>query len=121
MGNQKQKSNPLKTLSKRKMQTAAECNADIDAKINGNKVMVFSKSYCPHCNYTKQLLESKGVEFGLLELDNLQNGDQVQNALRIKTGQNTVPNIFINQQHIGGNSDLQSLNQNGQLDQKLAE
>ena len=102
------------------MVSAADCNADIDNKISSNKVMVFSKSYCPHCNYTKQLLENKGVEFGLVELDNLQNGDQVQNALRIKTGQRTVPNIFINGDHIGGNSDIQTLNQNGGLDQKLA-
>jgi glutaredoxin 3 len=35
-------------------------------------------------------------------------GADIQNALQELTGQRTVPNIFINHQHIGGNSDLQS-------------
>jgi len=34
-------------------------------------------------------------------------GDSIQDALRQITGQRTVPNIFINKQHIGGNSDLE--------------
>jgi glutaredoxin 3 len=40
-------------------------------------------------------------------------GSDIQNALREITGQTSVPNIFIKQQHIGGNSDLQA--KRGQL------
>jgi glutaredoxin 3 len=46
-------------------------------------------------------------------------GDQIQNYLAEKTGQRTVPNIFIEQKHIGGNSDLQSLKRSGELKKKL--
>lgn len=39
----------------------------------------------------------------------MEEGSEVQDALTKITGQRTVPNIFINGKHIGGNSDLQAL------------
>jgi glutaredoxin 3 len=44
-----------------------------------------------------------------------QDGEMIQNALHEKTGQGTVPNIFIGGKHIGGNSDLVTLYQSGEL------
>ena len=87
----------------------------IDAEIAGNKVMVFSKSSCPFCVQTKNLLQSQGIAFKAIELDHEASGADMQNTLQQKTGQRTVPNIFINGQHIGGNSDIQTLNNSGQL------
>ena len=46
-------------------------------------------------------------------------GDQIQSYLTEKTGQRTVPNIFIQQKHVGGNSDLQTLKRNGELKKRL--
>ena len=46
-------------------------------------------------------------------------GAALQDALQDITGQRSVPNIFINQKHIGGNSDLQA--KKGQLDDLLKE
>ena len=89
----------------------------IDSAIAKNKVMVFSKSSCPYCGKTKELLKQKGVQFGLIELDQLPDGEARQNALQKKTGQRTVPNIFIYGKHIGGNSELHALNKKGQLDE----
>ena len=43
----------------------------------------------------------------------------MQNILEKISGQRTVPNIYINGEHIGGNSDLQAANKNGSLDAKL--
>ncbi|EEQ28102.1 Glutaredoxin [Microsporum canis] len=74
--------------------------------IADNGVVVFSKSYCPHCNETKALLNSHGAKFFTLELDKVDDGPAIQDALLEITKQRTVPNIFIKQQHIGGNSDL---------------
>ncbi|PYH97207.1 putative glutaredoxin [Aspergillus ellipticus CBS 707.79] len=75
--------------------------------INENGVVVFSKSYCPYCKASKQLLNDLGAKYTALELDQLDDGTELQNALYEISSQRTVPNIFIKQQHIGGNSDLQ--------------
>lgn len=41
----------------------------VDEKIKSNKVMVFSKSYCPFCKMAKEALNDTGVKYGLIELD----------------------------------------------------
>lgn len=51
----------------------------------------------------------------VLELDEIEEGSDIQQALAEINGQNTVPNIYIDGQHIGGNSDLQKLKQTGKL------
>mmetsp|Transcript_21310 Transcript_21310/g.40490 ORF Transcript_21310/g.40490 Transcript_21310/m.40490 type:complete len:152 (-) Transcript_21310:128-583(-) len=90
------------------------------AEIEGNKVVVFSKSFCPFCKKTKSLLTEKGVDFKLYELNEMDNGGEIQDALLEISGQKTVPNIFINGVHVGGNSDIQEANGNGELDKMLA-
>ncbi|KAI0977613.1 glutaredoxin 3 [Xylaria arbuscula] len=76
--------------------------------IEKNAVAVFSKSYCPYCQATKRLLDSVGANYYAIELDQVDDGAAIQNALAEISGQRTVPNIYIGQKHIGGNSDLQS-------------
>lgn len=87
----------------------------INTTVSQNKVTVFSKSYCPYCNQTKTLLNKIGQEFYVQELDTDSNGSVIQKGLQEITGQRTVPNIFINGKHIGGNSDLQQLFSSGEL------
>ena len=41
----------------------------VDEKISNNKVVVFSKTYCPYCKMAKDVLNQTGVKFDLLELD----------------------------------------------------
>ncbi|KAI1425228.1 putative glutaredoxin [Xylaria sp. FL1777] len=76
--------------------------------IQENAVAVFSKSYCPYCQATKRLLDSEGAKYFAIELDQVDDGAAIQAALAEISGQTTVPNIYIGQKHIGGNSDLQS-------------
>ncbi|MCJ1451669.1 hypothetical protein MMC28_002009 [Mycoblastus sanguinarius] len=76
--------------------------------IDDNAVAVFSKSWCPYCKASKTLLSEMGAKFYLLELDQVDDGSAIQDALAEMTGQRSVPNIFINKKHIGGNSDLQA-------------
>ncbi|KAJ5184788.1 Glutaredoxin [Penicillium cf. griseofulvum] len=76
--------------------------------INDNAVVVFSKSYCPYCDSSKKLLDSLNAKYTTLELDLEEEGAAIQSALAEISSQRTVPNIFINKKHIGGNSDLQS-------------
>ncbi|KAL9618030.1 MAG: hypothetical protein Q9160_007219 [Pyrenula sp. 1 TL-2023] len=85
--------------------------------IDENAVVVFSKSYCPYCKASKALLSEKGAKYYLMELDQVDDGAAIQDALEEITSQRSVPNIFINQKHIGGNSDLQS--KKGELDALL--
>ena len=95
----------------------------VEAAIADNKLMVFSKSYCPFAGQTKTLLTNLNVlsKGKVVELDKEANGAAIQDMLKTITGQGTVPNVFINGNHIGGNSDVQSLNNNGELATKLAE
>ncbi|KAJ6259164.1 Glutaredoxin-C2 [Drechslerella dactyloides] len=78
------------------------------AFINDNPVAVFSKSYCPYCKASKALLTELNANFQVMELDQVDDGAEIQAALKELSGQSTVPNIFIGGEHIGGNSDLQS-------------
>ncbi len=70
--------------------------------IKQNKVMVFSKSYCPYCAKAKDLLKSLSIPFKAIELDIEPNGQEIQQELLSITNQKTVPNIFISTKHVGG-------------------
>lgn len=72
-------------------------------------LVVFSKSYCPYCQNTKRILDGLNAKYKAIELNQESDGTDIQNALQELTGQRTVPNIFINKKHIGGNSDLEKL------------
>ncbi|XP_042238035.1 thioredoxin reductase 1, cytoplasmic-like [Homarus americanus] len=74
----------------------------VENSIKENKVMVFSKSYCPFCHKVKDLLNQLNVEYTTLELDQIENGSEVQHALTEISGQRTVPNVYINGEHLGG-------------------
>ncbi|CZS90023.1 probable glutaredoxin [Rhynchosporium agropyri] len=85
--------------------------------IDENAVAVFSKSYCPYCTATKSLLTELGANYYTIELDQVDDGSAIQAALKEINGQTSVPNIYIAQKHIGGNSDLQAIK--GDLQKKL--
>ena len=74
--------------------------------IDANPVMVFSKSYCPFCHKTKDLLKRSQIAYKAIELDNEPNGKALQDYLTKKTGQRTVPNVFVGKKHVGGNDDM---------------
>ncbi|GAB9475225.1 hypothetical protein Gpo141_00012327 [Globisporangium polare] len=87
----------------------------IEALVASNPVVVYAKSYCPHCAKTKALLTELGVHFVLVDLDLIPEGEALQNALADLTGQRTVPNVFIGAKSVGGNSDVQELHAKEQL------
>ena len=87
----------------------------VQTDIQNIKVLVYSKSYCPYASATKKLLKDGNVQATVIELDQVPNGDQLQAALQQISGQRTVPNIYINGKHIGGNSDIQALHSKGEL------
>jgi glutaredoxin 3 len=99
----------------------ADATAQVQQKINDNAVVVFSKSYCPYCKTTKSTLKELTTAIEVVELDQIPEGSDLQDALEQLNGQRTVPNIYINKKHIGGNSDLQSLRNAGKLNGLLKE
>lgn len=82
-------------------------------------VEIYTWQTCPYCIRAKMLLRWKGVNYTEYKID----GDgaaRVRMAERAN-GRRTVPQIFINNQHIGGCDDLYALDTKGQLDPLLAE
>ncbi len=81
-------------------------------------VEIYTWQTCPYCIRAKLLLGWKGVKFTEYKIDG--NGAaRVQMAERAN-GKRSVPQIFINNQHIGGCGDLYTLNRAGKLDGLLA-
>ena len=74
----------------------------IDELIAKNVVAIFAKSYCPHCKRVKEFFKSKNIEFRALELDIMgDQGKEIQATLLQRTGQSTVPNVWVNGKFIG--------------------
>ena len=74
----------------------------VQQNVSTNAIMVFSKSYCPFCNKVKNLFEERGLAYKALELDQMgQLGENIQATLLQKTGQKTVPSVFVDGNHIG--------------------
>ena len=88
------------------MVESASSRAGIEAMIKDTKVLIYSKSTCPFAGQTKSLLQQKGIDARIIELDQITGGRDMQNKLKDITGQGTVPNVFIGGKHIGGNSEL---------------
>lgn len=92
----------------------------VDKFIRDNHVMIFSKSFCPYCKKVKEIFDSLNVNFYAHELDLEENGADIQDALLEKTGQKTVPNVFIGGQHVGGASDTEAAHTDGRLQSMLS-
>ncbi len=79
-------------------------------------VKIYIWTTCPYCQRALSLLDSKGVDYEKIILDGK---DKELNELRARTGQRTVPQIFIGEKMIGGYSDLSALDKMGDLDEML--
>lgn len=82
------------------------------------KIEIYTKFLCPYCSRAKALLADKGVPFE--EYDISTGGPQREEMLQRAGGRVTVPQIFIDGQHIGGCDDLLALERQGRLDPLLA-
>ena len=82
------------------------------------KVEVYSGPFCPYCARAKALFEKKGVAF--TEIDIWAVPEEKDKMLARSGGRQSIPQIFINDQHIGGCDDLYALDAKGGLDPLLA-
>ena len=82
------------------------------------KVLMYSTAVCPYCINAERLLLSKGVtEINKIRVD-LQPEQRIE--MMQKTGRRTVPQIYIDEQHIGGFDELRALDLAGELEPLLA-
>lgn len=80
------------------------------------KIIVYSGRFCGYCTAAERLLQSKKVQYDLIKVDE----DQAKFDHMMKiTGRRTIPQIFIDDYHVGGFDDLAALNQSGKLDELL--
>ncbi|KAF5334169.1 hypothetical protein D9758_014464 [Tetrapyrgos nigripes] len=84
--------------------------------IDNNTITVFSKSYCPYCKAAKKLLKDSygDKQTEIIELDEREDGGEIQNYLLEKTRQRTVPNIFVS------NDAVQAAHKSGKLNELFA-
>jgi glutaredoxin 3 len=81
------------------------------------KIVMYCTETCPYCVRAEHLLQRKGVtDIEKIRVD-LQ--PELLEAMIQKTGRRTVPQIYINDEHVGGFDDMAALDRAGQLDEKL--
>ncbi|MCG2841803.1 glutaredoxin 3 [Sandaracinobacter sp. RS1-74] len=81
------------------------------------RIEIYTKFLCPYCTRAKALLTAKGVAFE--EYDISMGGPKRAEMLARSNGRTTVPQIFIDDRHIGGSDDLAELDRAGGLDPLL--
>uniref|UniRef100_A0A1L8DU31 Glutaredoxin-2, mitochondrial n=1 Tax=Nyssomyia neivai TaxID=330878 RepID=A0A1L8DU31_9DIPT len=87
--------------------------------IASDKVVIFSKSYCPYCIMAKEQFQKLKQKFTTVELENRDDGAEIQDVLGQLTGGRTVPRVFVNGQFIGGGTDVKKMYKDGSLQQLL--
>lgn len=81
-----------------------------------SQVVVYAADYCPYCRRARALLNSKGVRYEVLDVER---DPRLWQEIAQRTGRDTIPQIFIGAQHIGGCDDLMALEARGALDPLL--
>ena len=81
------------------------------------KVIIYTAQRCAHCEWAKELLNKKNVTF--IEYNIAKDQSKMEEMLKKSNGARTVPQIFIGEQHIGGNDKLQALEKEGKLNSLL--
>lgn len=77
------------------------------------KVEMYTTAICPYCVSAKNLLRSKGLEYTELRVDT--DADQRATMMQRSGGKRSVPQIFINDVHVGGFDDLVAADRDGRL------
>jgi glutaredoxin 3 len=77
---------------------------------------MYSKSWCPYCQRARSLLRAKGMQYEDIDIE--EQPDRRAEMIE-RSGRSTVPQIFIDDRHVGGSDALYALDAAGGLDQLL--
>lgn len=80
------------------------------------EVTMYYSETCPFCKNAEKLLEKKGVSINKICIDD---DDEALEAMKKRSNRDTVPQIFIDDKHIGGFDDLSELDMDDELDPLL--
>uniref|UniRef100_A0ACD5UHT6 Uncharacterized protein n=1 Tax=Avena sativa TaxID=4498 RepID=A0ACD5UHT6_AVESA len=89
----------------------------VKSTVKAHDVVIFSKSYCPYCRRAKAVfkeLELKKDPY-VVELDQREDGGDIQDALAEMVGRRTVPQVFVRGKHLGGSDDTVDAYESGKL------
>ncbi|MGH7052952.1 MAG: glutaredoxin 3 [Stellaceae bacterium] len=81
------------------------------------QVELYTTLFCPYCARARTLLKKKGVAY--TDIDINEHPEKRAEMLERAHGHYTVPQIFIDGEHIGGSDELVALDRKGELDRKL--
>ena len=81
------------------------------------KVTIYTRNWCGYCFRAKRLLEAKAVEFEEIDVD--VDFAREREMIQRSGGKLTVPQIFIDDRHVGGSDELHDLERRGELDRLL--
>lgn len=79
-------------------------------------VVMYTRGFCGYCSAARKLLKAKGVDFA--DLDTTLSAE-LRREMMGRSGQQTVPQIFIGEHHVGGYDDLAALEKAGKLNELL--
>lgn len=80
------------------------------------KVTIYTSGMCPYCYAAKKLLKTKGVDYEEVDVTFK---PSLRKEMAAKAGRTSVPQIWIDENHVGGCDELMALDQQGALDTML--
>ena len=81
------------------------------------KVVIYTGDLCIHCDWAIELLNKKNIEF--TEYNIAKDAIKREEMFKKSNGAKTVPQIFVDDHHVGGNVELQALERKGELNSLL--
>jgi len=80
------------------------------------EIVMYSTGACPYCVRARRLLDAKGVEYTDIRIDK---EPQYRREMETRSKRSSVPQIFIDDYHVGGFDDLSELDMDDKLDEML--
>lgn len=80
------------------------------------EVVIYSTRFCPYCIRARMLLDNKNITYTEIRVDEQ---TEQRSVMEQRSQRTSVPQIFIDDYHVGGCDDLFAMESQGKLDQKL--
>lgn len=87
--------------------------AETEANNNSAKVEMYGTVHCPYCRLARQFLEKKGIQYIEFLIDKERH---LREEMENRSRRTSVPQIFINGEHVGGFEDMAELDIDGELE-----
>ena len=91
----------------------SEIPTSASSDLSVNKVLMYTTLYCPYCMAARDLLDGKKVEYTDIAVDG---NPELRAEMSRLSGARTVPQIWINDSHVGGYTELAALERSGKVD-----